>query len=193
MSEDLRQHPRFRVALRAHLGLPSGTVTTTTTGVSRTGMSVRLSPMPALEEDVPISLELPNGTSIDGRARCKSHMPGCLVGMTLSFLGDAQALWDNFVDEEESTGSLWRMIGRIARSPDDALAPRGMRERVDADDLRFHTAGENGEAYRVAFEKAASDDPEHCDLSSSVPGFREQARRLVIRVLREPMYLRFDE
>src|SRR4051812_38877524 len=108
MSEDLRQHPRFRVALRAHLSLPTGTVTTTTTGVSRTGMSVRLSPSPALDEDVAITLELPNGTSIDGRARCKSVLPGCLCGMSLAFLGDAQAYWDSFVDEEESTGSLWR-------------------------------------------------------------------------------------
>lgn len=191
--EDLRQHPRFRVALRAHLAMPSGTVTTTTLGVSRLGMSVRLSPMPALEESIAITLELPNGTSIDGRARCKSHLPGCLCGMTLAFLGDAQAYWDSFVDEEESTGSLWRMIGRIARAPDDAMAPRGFRERVDADDLRFHTTGENGEAYRVAFEKHAADVGEDCDLAHSLPGFREQARRLVARVLREPMTLRLDD
>src|SRR5262245_20106377 len=112
-------------------------------------MSVRLSPMPGLEEDVPVTLELPNGTTIDGRARCKSHLPGCLCGMSLSFGGDAQAYWDSFVDEEESTGSLWRMIGRIAKAPDDALAPRGFSEREGSQDLRFHTAGENGEAYRV--------------------------------------------
>lgn len=191
--EDLRQHPRFRVALRAHLALPTGTVTTTTNGVSRTGMSVRLSPMPALEESIAITLELPNGTSIDGRARCKSHLPGCLCGMTLSFGGDAQAYWDSFLDEEESTGSLWRMIGRIARAPDDAMAPRGFRERVDADDLRFHTTGENGEAYRVAFENHAADVGEDSDLAASLPGFREQARRLVRRVLREPITLRVDD
>ncbi|HEY4222592.1 MAG TPA: PilZ domain-containing protein, partial [Myxococcota bacterium] len=67
-SADQRLHPRFRVALRAHLALPTGTVSTATTGVSRTGMSVRLSPAPALEENIAITLELPNGTSIDGRA-----------------------------------------------------------------------------------------------------------------------------
>ena len=70
--------------------------------------------MPVLEEDVAVTLELPNGTSIDGRARCKSQLPGCLCGMALTFAGDAQALWHSFVDEEESTGSLWRMISRIA-------------------------------------------------------------------------------
>ena len=193
MSEDLRQHPRFRVALRAHLGLPSGTVSTSTVGVSRTGMSVRLSPAPALEEEIPVTLELPNGTSIDGRARCKNHLPGCLCGMALTFTGDARGYWDTFVDEEESTGSLWRMIGRIARAPDDPLAARGLRERVDADELRFHTAGENGEAYRIAFERHASDPVDESDLSATLPGFREQGRRLVARVLKEPMSLRVDD
>src|SRR5581483_6741295 len=100
--------------------------------------------------------------------------------------------WESFIDEEESTGSLWRMIGRIAAAPDDAFAPRGLKERVDADDLRFHTAGENGEAYRVAFEKHPSDDALTCDLSSSLPGFAPLAARLVKRVLRAPMTLRLD-
>lgn len=193
-SEDSRQHPRFRVALRVHFALATGTVSTNTVGVSRMGMSVRLSPQPALEEEVSITIELPNGTSIDGRARCKSHMPGALCGMSLSFGGSAQAYWDSFVDEEESTGSLWRMIGRIARAPDDALAPRGIKERAEGgDELRFHTAGENGEAYRVAFEKHPSDVGVDSDLATTLPGFREQARRLVNRVLREPMTLRLDE
>ncbi len=193
MSEDLRQHPRFRVALRAHIALPAGTVTTTTNGVSRRGMSVTLSPPPAVDDEMAVTLELPNGTSVDGRARCKSIMPGDLCGMALSFSGDAEGWWDSYVDEEESTGSLWRMIGRIARAPDDMLAPRGLQERVDADDLNFHTAGENGEAYRVAFERHPSDAGEDSDLADTLHGFREQARRLVGRVLREPMTLRFDD
>jgi hypothetical protein len=191
--EESRQHPRFRVALRVHFALATGTVSTNTTGVSRMGMSVRLSPQPALEEEVAVTIELPSGTSIDGRARCKSHMPGALCGMSLSFGGSAQAYWDSFVDEEESTGSLWRMIGRIAQNPDDAMAPRGVHERDGTEELRFHTAGENGEAYRVAFEKCTSDVGVDCDLASTLPGFKEQARRLVNRVLREPMTLRLDE
>lgn len=192
-SEDNRQHPRFRVALRVHFALATGTVSANTVGVSRMGMSVRLSPQPALEEEVAITIELPSGTSIDGRARCKTHMPGALCGMSLSFGGGAQAYWDSFVDEEESTGSLWRMIGRIAQNPDDAMAPRGVHEREGGEDLRFHTAGENGEAYRVAFEKHPSDLGVDSDLADTLPGFKEQARRLVKRVLREPMTLRLDE
>jgi hypothetical protein len=193
MSEDNRQHPRFRVGLRAHLALPAGTVTTTTMSVSRSGMSVKLAPLPPIETALAVTLELPNGTSVDGVARCKSHMSGSQCGFALEFAGDARTDWEQFVDEEESTGSLWRMIGRIARAPDDALAPRGMFERVDADDLRFHTAGENGEAYRVAFEKHSWDSVDDCDLSASLPGFRELATRLVKRVLRAPMTLRLDD
>jgi hypothetical protein len=191
--EELRQDPRFRIALRAHLGLPSGTVSTTTVGVSRAGMSVKLPTLSAVEDEVPVTLELPSGTSIDGRARCKTHLPGSVCGMQLSFAGDALAHWNAFLDEEESTGSIWRMIGRVARAPDDALAPRGVRETQDTVDYRFHTVGENGEAYRVAFERHPSDSPEDCDLATTLPGFREQARRLVSRVLRQPITIRFED
>lgn len=175
--DELRRHPRFRVALRAHLATRRGTITTVTMGVSRAGMSVHLDPLPPLDEELRVTLELPNGTSIDGRARAKSHLPGSVCGMTLSFTGDALASWSQFVDEEESTGSLWRMIGRMARAPDDAMAPRGVHDTSGAEDLRLHTVGENGEAYRVAFEKHLSD-----------PG-----EGIILRVLREPVTLRLDE
>jgi hypothetical protein len=194
--QDLRQHPRFRVALRVHLALASErgrAVTTTTVGVSRTGMSVKLAVPPDIGEDTAVTIELPSGTTIDGVARTKNHLPGSLVGMSLVFTGDAQAYWDAFVDEEESTGSLWRMIGRVARAPDDANAPRGLSERVASDDLRFHTVGENGEAYRIAFQKHESDPGVDSDLAQLLPGFKEQAKRLVTRVLREPVTLRLDE
>ncbi|MCC7074817.1 MAG: PilZ domain-containing protein [Deltaproteobacteria bacterium] len=189
-----RQHPRFRVALRAHLALPGGVVVATTQGVSRGGVSVRLSPpLPAIGAELPITLELPSGTSIDAVATCRNHLLGGLCGMRLALKGDAAAQWDSFVDEEERTGSLWRMIGRMARAPDDALAPRGMHARVAHDELRFHTVGENGEAYRVAFERHAADGPEASDLAISLPGFLDVARQQVTRVLREPVQLSFDD
>ncbi len=193
-SGENRQHPRFRLALRAHLALPAGVVATHTQGISRNGVSVRLAPpLPAVGADVAITLELPSGTSIDAVATCRNHLLGGICGMSLTLKGDAAALWESFVDEEERTGSLWRMIGRMARAPDDALAPRGMHARVAHDELRFHTVGENGEAYRVAFERHAADDPERCDLAASRPGFLDVARQQVTRVLREPVQLSFDD
>lgn len=189
-----RQHPRFRVSLRAHIGLPGGVVVARTQGVSRGGVSVRLAPpLPDVGAVLPITLELPSGTSIDGRATCRNHLSGGVCGMSLTLAGDAMLLWESFVDEEEQTGSLWRMIGRIARAPDDALAPRGLHARVAQDDVAFHTVGENGEAYRVAFERHAADAPEQSDLAARLPAFLDVARQQVTRVLREPVQLSFDD
>lgn len=191
--EDLRQHPRFRLALQVLIDLPTGEVKTSTVGVSRTGLSLRLSPQPAIDEALRLSIALPDGRSIHGRGRCRAHMPGALVGLSLELDGRNQVLWDTFVDEEESTGSLWRMIGRIANAPDDDYAPRGIVARDQGAQLRFHTVGENGLAYRVAFSKHPSDPADESDLCVRLPGFREPARRLVRRVLREDMIFRMDD
>ena len=193
---DIRQHPRFRLSLPVVVDLPSGEVRVQTVGISRTGISLRLSPVPALDEFIALTIELPDGTAVVGRARCKTHMPGCLCGMTLEFGGEGQATWDSFIDEEESTGPLWRMIGRIAESPDDMLAPRGVTVKSSAADggasLRFHTTGENGLAWRLAFHKHPADPAEESDLCVSLPGFREPGRGVVRRVLREDVTLRLD-
>jgi len=193
---DNRLHPRFRLSLRVVVDLPSGEITTQTVGVSRTGLSVRLSPPPALDESMAVAINLPDGRVVDGRARCRAHMPGCLCGMSLEFDGKNQATWDAFVDEEESTGSLWRMIGRIADAPDDAFAPRGVTVRSttagETKQQRFHTTGENGLAWRLAFHKHQTDPAEESDLCVRLPGFREPGRRLVRRVLRTDVTLRLD-
>jgi hypothetical protein len=86
------------------------------------------------------------------------------------------------------------MIGRIADAPDDALAPRGVTVAAtgSAAARRFHTAGENGLAWRLAFHKHPGDPAEASDLCVALPGFREPGRRLVRRVLREDVTLRLD-
>lgn len=182
------------MSLRAHVALPGGVVAASTMGVSRGGLSVKLAPpLPAVGSELALTLELPSGTSIDGRATCRNHLPGGICGMSLELKGDAALLWEDFVDEEEQTGGLWRMIGRMARAPDDALAPRGVVGHAARDELRFHTVGENGEAYRVAFERHPADAPEASDLARSLPRFLDFARDQVVRVLRQPMQLSFDD
>lgn len=193
MSAEQRRHPRFPIALRAHLGTPRGQVTTVTAGVSREGLSATLTTPLLLDEEIPVAVELPDGRSVQGVARCKTVRPDGVCGLQLALADEAMERWNQFLDEEESTGSLWRMIGRYSRNPEDAESPRGLRESVGADELRFHTVGENGEAYRIAFEKHVSDPGDSTDLATLVPGFRERARRLVRRVLREPMTLKLDE
>lgn len=194
MSDEHRQHPRFRLCLRVIVKLASGAVTTTSTGVSRAGLSVRLTPQPPLDTVVPIAIDLPDGQLVEGEATCRGLLAGGLVGMSLAFDDATRARWETFVDEEESTGSLWRMIGRIADSPDDALAPRGvtLAATSSAAARRFHTAGENGLAWRIAFHKHPSDPAEESDLCITLPGFREPGRRLVRRVLRQDVTLRLD-
>jgi hypothetical protein len=190
---DHRQHPRFRLSLAVTVDMPTGEVTTNTVGISRTGLSVRLSPTPARDEAMAIHVALPDGSPVVGRARCRVVMPGCLCGMSLEFDGENQAKWDTFVDQEESHGGLWRMIGRIAEAPDDALAPRGVTVDVVGSAMRFHTAGENGLAWRMAFHKHPSDPADESDLCVRLPGFREPGRRLVRRVLRQDVTLRLDD
>lgn len=194
VSDEHRQHPRFRLTLKVDVDLPGGTVTTTSTGISRTGLSIRLPDPPAVDDVVAIAIELPDGRVVQGQGRCRAVLPGNLIGMSLAFEDGVQALWESFVDEENSTGSIWRMIGRIADAPDDALAPRGLTIPASpaAAAQRFHTAGENGLAWRLAFHKHPSDPAEESDLCITLPGFREPGRRLVRRVLRHDVVLRLD-
>jgi hypothetical protein len=194
---ELRRHPRFRVALAVEVGLPSGQQTTTTLGVSREGMSLRLDPVPAIDDVVTLTVTLPDGRLVAALGRCRGHMPDGVCGLHLQLDSAARTVWQEFIDQEESTGALWRMISRIAAAPDDTFAPRGETQRLldggGNASLRFHTVGENGLAYRLAFQRHASDPPETSDLCALLPGFREPARRVVRRVLREDVTLSFDE
>lgn len=215
MSEDNRRFPRYRLSLEATVLTPSGPVASSTVGISRGGVSLKMAPPPPMDARLPMSLRLPSGAVVQGEGVVRAVLPGDVVGFSLTMDAGTEAAWHAFLDEEEATGSLWRMIGRFARAPEDESAARGYVERgprkplfksIDLDDptlshhldseeteLRFHTVGENGEAYRVAFEKHPSDAPDDCDLAAKLPGFREQARRAVRRILREEMVLRFDE
>ncbi len=195
MPPDQRRDPRFRLPLSVEAGLASGTVATTTTGISRAGLSLRLVPLPAVGEVITLSITLPDGRLVAGIGRCRRHTADGQCGMSLELDSTAQAVWHAFVDQEEATGPLWRMIGRIAASPEDAWAPRGVVDRVGAAGAgwRFHTVGENGLAYRLAFQRHPSDPPDASDLCARIPGFREAARPIVRRVLRGEFVLRFDD
>jgi hypothetical protein len=180
------------VALAVTLHTTAGRQQTRTIGVSQSGLSLLLDPAPAVGSVHALQILLPDGSILIARGTCRSHRPQHIVGFSLEFEGDDRSHWERFVEEEETSGSMWRMIGRIAAAPDDAFAARGVVETHAAASLRFHTVGENGLAYRLAFHKHPSDPPEESDLCIAVPGFREPARRLVRRVLRDDLTLRFD-
>jgi hypothetical protein len=194
VSEDLREHPRFRLALGVTARLPEGDVATTTTGMSRGGMSLVLPVTPPLNAIFDVEISLPDGRRIHAKARCRTVRADGHVGVSLSLTPTDKALWERLVDEEETTGGLWRMIGRIADAPDDALAPRGKTVAATPTEgtRRFHTAGENGLAWRMAFQRHPSDPAAESDLCVTLPGFREPARRAVRRVLRQDVTLQLD-
>ena len=192
-ADELRQHPRFHLALQVMVDGPVGQVTSTTVGLSRNGLSLRLSPQPAVNEALGIVIDLPSGQVVSCQGRCRATIPGAIVGISLEFDEKNREVWDAFVDEEESTGSLWRMIGRIAHSPGDDFAPRRIVEHNDDGQVQFHTVGENGLAYRIAFGRLPSDPYDESDLCARFPGFRELARTVVGRVLREDFTFRIDE
>jgi hypothetical protein len=194
VSEDLREHPRFRLALGVIAHLPDGDVATTTTGMSRGGLSLVLPVTPPVNAIFDVEIDLPDGRRVKAKARCRTVRAGGHVGVSLALNASDKTLWERLVDEEESTGGLWRMIGRIADAPHDSLAPRGrtMSSSPSGATRRFHTAGENGLAWRLAFQRHPSDPAAESDLCVTLPGFRDSARQAVRRVLRQDVTLQFD-
>jgi hypothetical protein len=192
-SADLRQHPRMAVALPMRVQTTLGIVESVTVNISRRGVRAHIVPPPSVASEVRVTLHLPNGIRVSGIGRCRSRLPDGVCGLELELSGESLTHWNEFIDEEEATGGLWRMIGRAARAPEDALGPRGLHVTVASSDLLFHTVGENGEAYRIAFDKHPSDPIEQCDLVKTLPGFKELAQRLVSAVLREPLTLKLDD
>lgn len=191
---ELRQHPRFRVQLGVDVRLPSGPQKSKTQGISLEGLSLSLAPRPAIDEVAELSIALPDGRVVAATGRCRGHMPGGTCGFHLHFEPAERSVWHGFLEEEQASGALWRMIGRIAAAPDNPLAPR---EIVDPGPVgeaprRFHTVGESGAAYRIAFAKHPSDAPEDSGLGECSPAFAAAARQ-VRRVLRETLTLRFED
>ena len=56
--------------------------------------------------------------------------------------------------------------------------------------MRLHMVGENGEAYRIAFEKHPSEPPDASAFAASAPKVLEVARRAVSRVLTQDVFLK---
>jgi len=215
--ENIRRDPRQPVQLPLRLITPSGEVAGFTEGVSRGGFSLQLSQTMAVGQQVQFRLYLPNNTEVRGTAVCRNLRPGGITGFALSIDANSTQLWNDFVDQEEATGNLWRMLNRYIEAGEDESAdlrsvtargrvgsllqaggvsfggwlPGAAAQQLVS--LRLHTVGENGEAYRIIFEKHPSDAPADSDLRHKMPGFREMAERAVRRVLRENVLIRLND
>jgi hypothetical protein len=209
---EARRDPRCPTALRVRLRVAGGELEASTRTVSRHGFDLRVPGAPEIGSHTPVVLRLPDDLVIEGHAVCRSKGVRDLCGFSLDLDAENEARWDAFMDQEEATGSLWRMVGRWATSRGDEkeavrsvlkkgplgplfkLLPSDEREDPERDvSLRFFMTGENGEAYRICFERHASTAGIKSDLVKELPGFRELAERDVARVLDQPMLLRVSE
>jgi hypothetical protein len=191
-----RRHARYPINLRLRLQLPSGELETTTEDISLAGFSARCPQLPEEGTSFGFAVHLPDATMVQGTASAMRVSADGLSGFSCEFSKEHTPAWEAFVKQEQASGGLWRMLSRyVASGSDDARAieEKGRFEtlfkREQASAVRLHMVGENGEAYRVAFEKQPSESPE-ATFASVSPVVLELVRRAASRILSEDLFLR---
>ncbi len=207
-----RRFPRYPANLRLRLQLTTGELETTTDEISLAGFSAPAPTLPEVGTSFGFVIHLPDGVLVTGTACAMRLAPGGSAGFSCEFSPAQQAVWEAFVQQEEASGGVWRMIGRYATSSGEAAeAARSVLERgplgilfrrlggdkkpaPDASEppgvMRLHMVGENGEAYRIVFEKHPSEPPEVSAFAKATPNVLEFARRAVARVLTQDVFLK---
>lgn len=191
-----RRHARFPINLRLRLQLPSGELETTTEDISLAGFSARCPQLPEEGTSFGFAVHLPDGATVLGTASAMRVSADGLSGFSCEFSKELAPAWEAFVKQEQGSGGLWRMLSRyVASGSDDtrAIEEKGRFEalfkREQASAVRLHMVGENGEAYRVAFEKQPSESPE-ATFAGVSPVVLELVRRAASRILSEELFVR---
>lgn len=187
----VRRFQRYPINLRLTLQFPTGQIDTTTDDVSEAGFSAPCPELPEVGTDFKFSVQLPDGQRVTGHA-CAMRLGGSTgsAGFSCEFEPAQAALWERFLEQEHASGGLWRMIGRYASgSGDDQSASRSVVEAGPGAVVRLHMVGENGEAYRVAFEKHPSEDVETA-FAGAPPRTLDVARKAVTRALAHDVFLK---
>ncbi|MEW6432615.1 MAG: PilZ domain-containing protein [Myxococcota bacterium] len=204
-----RRFARYPANLRLRLQLPGGELETTTEDVSLAGFSAPCPTLPEVGTTFGFVVYLPDGHPVSGSASAMRVSPDGLAGFSCEFSPTELPAWEAFVAQEQDSGGLWRMIARYARSEgDDAEAARSVLEKgrfgflfkriggekkdeaPEPTSVRLHMVGENGEAYRIAFEKHPSEPPEASAFASAAPKVLELAKRTVSRILTQDVFLK---
>lgn len=205
-----RRFARYPVNLRLRLQLPSGELETTTEDISLAGFSAPCPDLPEVGTTFGFVVYLPDGRLVSGTASAMHVSPDRLAGFSCEFSPSELPTWEGFVKQEQDSGGVWRMIARYARSDgDDAEAARSVLEKgrfgflfkklggekkdeaAEApSSVRLHMVGENGEAYRIAFEKHPSEAPEVSAFANAAPNVLAFAKRAVSRILTQDVFLK---
>ena len=204
-----RRFPRYPVNLRLRLQFATGELETTTDEISMAGFSAPCAELPEVGTSFGFVVHLPDGSIVSGTACAMRLTPGGSAGFSCEFSPAQQPLWEAFVKQEQGSGGVWRMIGRYATSAGEEQevvrsvlekGPLGILfrriggekkpEPEAAGVMRLHMVGENGEAYRIAFEKHPSEPPSSATFAQAAPKVLELARRAVTRVLVQDVFLK---
>lgn len=207
----IRRSSRYAANLRLRLQFATGELETTTEEISLAGFSAPCAALPEVGTRFGFTVHLPDGTLVTGTASAMHLSPDGLAGFSCEFAPAQQALWNAFVQQEQAAGGVWRMIARYAltggeqqeaarsvleKKPFGILFKRLGEKKPDEPPpetpvvMRLHMVGENGEAYRLAFEKHPSDPPEVSPFVAATPSLLELARHTVARVLSQDVFLK---
>lgn len=203
-----RRFPRYPINLRLRLQFATGELETTTEEVSLAGFSAPCPDLPEVGTSFGFVVHLPDGTLVSGTACAMRLSVAGSAGFSCEFSKAQLPVWEAFLQQEHGSGGLWRMIGRYATSTGgDQEAARSVLEqgplgvlfrRIGGAEpapeapvaMRLHMVGENGEAYRIAFEKHPSEPPEVSAFADAPPRLLELARKAVSRVLTQEVLLK---
>jgi len=183
-----RRYPRYPVNLRLRLQLPQGELETTTEEISQAGFSAQCASLPETGTKFTFTMHLPDGTLVNGTAAAVRITDKGLCGFSAEFSEKEAPVWNAFIQQEHGQGGVWRMLSRWVSGGSDGEGVGTVREKGGT--LRLHMVGENGEAYRICFEKHPSEPPEKSAFAQASPRVLDFARRAISRILVHDVLLR---
>ncbi len=204
-----RRHARYPVNLRLRLKFATGELETVTDEISLAGFSAHCANLPEVGVKFGFVVHLPDESMVAGTACAMRITDEGLAGFSAEFEPEQLNRWNEFITQEAGSGGVWRMIARYAlQGGEEKEAARSVLEKGSFGFLfkklggkgdgpsgapvamRLHMVGENGEAYRVAFEKHDGDKPEDSPYAKSNPAVLDLTRRAAKRILKEDVYLK---